>query len=216
MGLNRERYDRWRMGRQVCRPYEMKGERTITKGHVTGKASDDNGADESPVGHPKDGSMTVATDALRLYHIQLPLFRRRYPTLESTRGDGLAMWLYALDNGYKSREEMEVLSSMTKGMRTFARRYNRAMNDPHLRALYEYELSARLDDATRLDSAKKEGRAEGIEKGLTEGRMENARATALRMRYEMGVTDEALIAKMVDAGIDDVRRWLAERPDPAQ
>lgn len=163
-----------------------------------------------------EGGMTDATNALRIYHIQLPLFRKRFETLQSTRGDALATWLYAFDRGYKSREEMEVLSSMTEGLGTFARRYNRATDDPHLRALYEYELSARMDDASRIASAMKEGEARGEARGEAKGRTSHARETALRLRDDFGIHDPEQVAKMVGESVDAVRRWFNGQPgEPA-
>lgn len=107
-----------------------------------------------------DGSMEVASDAIRIYHIQLPLFREQFQTLESVGTDELGMWLYAFDRGYQSESEMEVLSAMTEGLGTFAKKYNLALNDPRVRALYDYEMSAAMDEASRLSSAYKEGRQE--------------------------------------------------------
>ena len=100
-----------------------------------------------------------ATDALRIYHIQLPLFRKQFTSLESVKGNPLAIWLYMMDRGYMSESEMEVLAGMTEGMQTFAKRYNLAMNDPRVRELYELDQSARMDEASRIRNAHSAGRA---------------------------------------------------------
>ena len=52
-------------------------------------------------------------------------------------------------------------------MRDFARRYRFSLDDPDLRRMYEYELSAKRDQASREYYAKEEGRAEGRAEGIT-------------------------------------------------
>lgn len=103
----------------------------------------------------------IATDAFRIYNIELPKFRKQYPSLESVLNDPLARWLYLLDCGYKNDQEMEVLTNMTEGMRAFAKKYNRSLDDPKLRALYELEMSAQRDQNAIAYTERMEGRAEG-------------------------------------------------------
>ena len=134
-----------------------------------------------------NGDMLIATDAFRIYHIQLPLFRRQCDTLEKAQTDRLAAWLYTLDSGYRSESEMEVLGAMTEGLGTFAKKYNLAVNDPRVRALYEYEMSAEMDDATRISSAGREGHMEGRKEGRMEGRMEGRKEGRME-----GTRDERL------------------------
>lgn len=109
-----------------------------------------------------------ATDAFRIYNIELPKFRNECPTMESVMNDPLARWLYLLDRGYKDDREMEVLTDMTEGMRAFAKKYNRSLTDPKLRALYELELSAQRDQASRDYSMKMEGIEEERRRNLAE------------------------------------------------
>ena len=99
----------------------------------------------------------TATDAFRIYNIELPKFRDTNPTLESVKDDPLLRWLYLLNMGYKNDHEMEVLSGMTEGMRKFATRYQFSLNDPDLRRMYEYELSARRDQESREQNAERRG-----------------------------------------------------------
>ena len=108
----------------------------------------------------------TATDAFRIYNIELPKFRDTNPTLASVKDDPLRRWLYLLDKGYQNDHEMEVLSSMTEGMRNFANRYQFSLSDPDLRRMYEYELSALRDQASREEYAKETGRAEGIAQAI--------------------------------------------------
>ena len=60
-------------------------------------------------------------------------------------------------------------NDMTEGMRNFAQRYQFSLSDPDLRRMYEYELSARRDQASREEYAKETGRAEGMEQGIAQG-----------------------------------------------
>ena len=55
---------------------------------------------------------------------------------------------------------------MTEGMRNFANRYQFSLSDPDLRRMYEYELSALRDQASREEYAKETGRAEGIAQAI--------------------------------------------------
>lgn len=110
-----------------------------------------------------------SSDAFRIYNIELPKFRDTNPTLESVKNDPLLRWLYLLDEGYKSDHEMEVLSSMTEGMRAFAKRYQVSLNDPDLRRMYDYEMSAKRDQASREYNAEMKGRTDVIRGMLHNG-----------------------------------------------
>ncbi len=103
----------------------------------------------------------VATDAFRIYNIELPKFRKEYQTMDSALHDPLARWLYLLDRGYRNDKEMEVLTRMTDGMKAFARKYNRSLDDPKLEALYELDLSAKRDQRAIAYTERVLGRAEG-------------------------------------------------------
>lgn len=127
----------------------------------------------------------VATDAFRIYNIELPKFRKAYPTMEAAQQNPLASWLYLLDSGYKNEHEMEVLTDMTEGMRAFARKYNRSLDDPKLQALYELDLSAQRDQKAIAYTARVEGRAEG-------------QASVIRGMLNNGIPAE-VIYKCVDA-----------------
>lgn len=102
-----------------------------------------------PIGLLYRKEPATATDAFRIYNIELPKFRDTRPTLESVKDDPLLRWLYLLDVGYKNDHELEVLSNMTEGMRAFAKRYKVSLNDPDLRRMYDYEMSAKREQASR-------------------------------------------------------------------
>ncbi len=171
----------------------------------------------------KKAPASVASDAFRVYNIELPKFRAGYQTLESAKDDPLTRWLYLLEQGYKDENEMEVLTNMTEGMRAFAKKYHRSLDDPKLRDLYELDLSARRDQAAIAQSAeekgRKEGRAEGRKEGRAEGRKEGRqeeRAEVIRGMLVNGIPVE-LIYRCVDAPraeVDElIRRLRAERSE---
>lgn len=145
--------------------------------------------------------MEAATDAFRIYNIELPKFRKQYATLESVLNDPLARWLYLLDRGYKDDHEMEVLTNMTEGMRAFARKYNRSLNDPKLRALYELELSAKRDQNAVAYTERMEGIAEGRKEGLAEGQ-----TMFIRNMLQNGVSVDLIYkcANMPQAEVDSI------------
>ena len=116
-----------------------------------------------------------ATDIFKIYNIQMPIFRKKYKTLESVKGNVFYTWLYLLDRGYKSEEEMEAMAMMSEGMMTFAKRYNIAINDPDLKALYRMEQDALHEEASRLRNAEKRGEKRGEERGERNEKLRNAK-----------------------------------------
>ena len=97
----------------------------------------------------------IATDKFKMYHIQLPAFRKEHKTLDSVKGDVFLAWLYALDQGYKDENELEVLSGMTEGLKNFAAQYNIAINDPTLVRRYRMIEDGKRDVATKISVAEK-------------------------------------------------------------
>ena len=169
-----------------------------------------------PIGLMYRKEPEAATDAFRVYNIELPKFRATNPTLESVKDNPLLRWLYLLDEGYKSDHEMEVLGNMTEGMRDFARRYRFSLDDPDLRRMYEYELSAKRDQASREYYAKEEGRAEGRAEGIAEGRAkgiaeERARSIThtVRSMLHSGIST-TIIYNCVDASREEVDAIIAK------
>ncbi len=107
----------------------------------------------------------IATKKFKMYHIQLPAFRKTHKTLQSVQGDTFLTWLYVLDRGYRDTKEMEVLSAMTEGLRNFAARYNYAINDPELIRRYRMVEDGKRDVATRISVAEKRGERRGEKRG---------------------------------------------------
>ena len=95
-----------------------------------------------------------------------------------------------------------VVNCMDEGMRDFARRYRFSLDDPDLRRMYEYELSAKRDQASRVYYAKEEGRAEGIAEGRAEGRAEGiAEGRAKGIAEERARSITHTVRSMLHSGI---------------
>ena len=101
-------------------------------------------------------------------------------------------------------------------MRDFARRYRFSLDDPDLRRMYEYELSAKRDQASREYYAKEEGRAEGRAEGIAEGRAkgiaeERARSIThtVRSMLHSGIST-TIIYNCVDASREEVDAIIAK------
>ena len=104
-----------------------------------------------------------ATDIFKIYHIQMPIFREKFKTLESVKNNKFHTWMYLLANGYKDEEEMNMLAGMSEGLKNFAQKYNVAINDPNLIRLYRLEQDAIRDENSRLSFAVREAhRADAI------------------------------------------------------
>lgn len=76
----------------------------------------------------------------------------------------------------KDRDRLSGLEDL----RQFVIKHNFMPNDPYLYDMYEYYLSARRDEASRLETAREMGKAEGREKALTAsilGMMDNGIST---------------------------------------
>ena len=124
----------------------------------------------------------VATEKFKMYHIQLPAFRKEHKTLESVKGDTFNSWLYMFDRGYKIPEEMEVLSGMSEGLRNFAAQYHYAIHDPDLIRHYRMIEDGKHDVATKISVAETKARLEGKLEGEREGRLETTKENARRMK----------------------------------
>lgn len=88
-----------------------------------------------------------------------------------------------------------MLGTRTAGMDNFTELYQKANADQKLRDRYEYLLSARLDENSRIQSAK------------DEGAKEQARKDAISM-YRKGNISPATIALILEVTVADVNEWL--------
>ena len=102
-----------------------------------------------------------ATDVFKIYHIQMPIFRKEHKTFESVRGNAFYTWLYVFDKGYKNEEEMKMIAALSEGMKNFAQRYS-------------MEQDAIRDENSRLDFARREGIREGRLEGIRKGILQSA------------------------------------------
>ena len=135
--------------------------------------------------------VTKAMDAFTMYHIQLPEFRKNHKTLDSVKDNPFFLWLYMFDNGYKSKEEMNMLAEMSAGIRNFAERYGIAINDPDLIRRYRMEMDWLRDERTRIAVAENRGREEGEKKGREEGIKQMVLAL-----FSFGISKELIKAKL--------------------
>ena len=99
----------------------------------------------------------VATEKFKMYHVQMPAFRKEHKTLESVTGDTFLTWLYTFDRGYQDPDEMEVLAGMSEGLKSFAERYNYAINDPEMIRRYRLVEDGKREVATKVSAAEKRG-----------------------------------------------------------
>ena len=76
----------------------------------------------------------------------------------------------------------------TKELEEFAKRYHFAADDPQLREKYEFIMSGVLDEATRMNRAKQEGREEVLEE--VAARMKAAGMSSAEITKLTGLTDK--------------------------
>ena len=146
----------------------------------------------------------VATEKFKMFHIQLPAFRRKHKTLESVKGDTFFTWLYLFDRGYQSTEEMEVLSSMTEGLRNFAAQYNYAINDPDLIRRYRMIEDGKHDIATMISAGERRGERRGERNGKLIG-ARNEKIQIARNLKQQGV-DSSIISSATSLSLDDISK----------
>ena len=157
-----------------------------------------------------------ATDVFKMYHIQMPAFRKNHKTLESVKDDLFLTWLYMLDKGYKSKEEMEEMAAMTEGMMNFAKQYNIAINDPLLVRRYQMDQDAKREEAFRLSLAETKGFKRGEEKGFELGK-EDGFKLGKEDGFKLGKEDGFKLGKedgMRKAHFDTARQMKADGMDP--
>ncbi len=105
-------------------------------------------------------------------------------------------------NGWTEDVTMEMLETRTAGMDKFTSLYHKANADQKLRDRYEYLMSVKLDENSRLRAAEDRGRNEG----LAEGRDTQAKETAMNL-YADGMSIER-IAQGVKYPVEVIKKWL--------
>ncbi len=105
-------------------------------------------------------------------------------------GNPFNSWLFLLDEAYKDKNEMEVLSDMTEGMKNFALRYNIAIDDPDLLRRYRMVEDGKRDVASQIQTAVDEA------------------SEKQKITYTKGFKDEGIdlskIAKVIGLSIEEV------------
>jgi len=96
---------------------------------------------------------------------------------------------------------------MTEGMKAFAKRYKVSLDDPNLRRMYDYEMSARRDQASREYNAE----MKGLRKGREEERLKtrNEQMKSIRSMMSDGLSMDA-IYKYAGAPKEEVDAIIAE------
>ncbi len=129
-------------------------------------------------------------------------------------------------NGWTEDVAKEMLETRTAGMDNFTSLYHKANADQKLRDRYEYLMSVKLDENSRLRAAEDrgrneglaegrseglaKGRAEGRSEGLAEGRSEGEKKAKMEMAknfYQMGLSIEQ-IAQGVKYPVEVIKQWL--------
>jgi len=155
-----------------------------------------------------NSSGEVATNKFKMYHIQLPAFRKDHKTLETVKDDVFLSWLHMLDRGYQNQDEMEVLSGMTEGLKNFAAQYNYAISDPELIRRYRMIEDGKRDIATRISAAEKRGREQGKEQGIELGKEQGAKQKNLENAkgFKQQGVDPAIISSVTGLSLEEIAK----------
>ncbi len=149
---------------------------------------------------------TIKPDKTLLYsittHTVEKIMRMNVWPKDVEKENALLQWLYMLTRGYQSEEEMEMLETRTAGMDNFANLYHKANADQKLRDRYEYLMSVKLDENSRLRAAEDRGRSEG----LAEGRDTQAKETVKNL-YDMGLNIDQIV-QAVKYPVEVIKQWL--------
>ncbi len=141
---------------------------------------------------------TIKPDKTLLYsittHTVEKIMRMNVWPEDVEKENALLQWLYMLTRGYQSEEEMEMLETRTASMDNFTSLYHKANADQKLRDRYEYLMSVKLDENSRLRAAEDRGKET------------QARETAKNF-YEMGLSIEQ-IAQGVKYPVEVIKQWL--------
>ena len=118
--------------------------------------------------------------------------------MDSVKGDLFLIWLYVFDRGWRSPEEMEVLSGMTEGLKNFAKRYNYAIDDPELIRRYRMIEDGKRDIATRIGVAVRKAEQKTARRVERETAQRVERETAQRVERETAQRVERETAQRVE------------------
>ena len=138
----------------------------------------------------------IITD-VKYYFIELPKFRKAKPRICNI----LDCWLALIDGNNK--EMINMAEQMDPIIKEAVEKLEELMQDQKVREIYEYRLSAELEDTARKNRATrkgleqgmkqgmkkgiKEGRKQGLQEGLKEGRKEGRREGLKEGRRETSI-----------------------------
>jgi predicted transposase/invertase (TIGR01784 family) len=125
--------------------------------------------------------MREAFEKLKIYNIQLPLFRTKEHDLSKT----LDAWLYILDTANEQNKSVEEVIGMNEalqkkltldpGIKQFMQNYEHAVADDEVRKEYNSYIQGIFYVNGILRSAFEDGTEAGMKKGLKQGKLETAR-----------------------------------------
>jgi predicted transposase/invertase (TIGR01784 family) len=157
---------------------------------------------------------TIAEKHLRIYNVQLPLFRE----LEHDFTKPLDAWLYILDTANRKKLSIEEVIKMEpllkdtidldEGLRQFTERYKKISGNQKIVQEYNAFYSEYMRQVGMRYCAIKEGKAIGIAEGRAEGIAEGKEQTARKL-LERGLTLE-LIQEATDIPLDKLQQMQNE------
>ena len=119
-----------------------------------------------------DDEGELDSDKLIIHYIDLSRFEALCGEAKAEDLPELGRWLRYFTRGYLDEAEGKELMTMDEGLRKFAEEYRIALNDPDLKRIYDFYMSGVIDEALRVNHARREGKAEGYAEGEARGRAE--------------------------------------------
>jgi predicted transposase/invertase (TIGR01784 family) len=141
----------------------------------------------------------LLTDLMEIHFIELPKFERL--TEKDFKGNPLHRWLKFLDKK-TSEEELKELSEMDQVIKSAEAKLAYLSSDPETIVLYRAREDALHERANMINSAKAEGREEGLAEGENKGILKGKLAMAKNFLL-MGMTAET-VAKAAELPLEKI------------
>ena len=132
-----------------------------------------------------DDEGELDSDKLIIHYIDLSRFEALCGEAKAEDLPELGRWLRYFTRGYLDEAEGKELMTMDEGLRKFAEEYRIALNDPDLKRIYDFYMSGVIDEALRVNHARREGYAEGEAKGRVEGEAKGRDKTLIEAARKM-------------------------------
>ena len=132
-----------------------------------------------------DDEGELDSDKLLIHYIDLSRFEALCGEAKAEDLPELGRWLRYFTRGYLDEAEGKELMTMDEGLRKFAEEYRIALNDPDLKRIYDFYMSGVIDEALRVNHARREGYAEGEAKGRVEGEAKGRDKTLIEAARKM-------------------------------